>query len=300
MLFTTIHKQTTQVLVDMMEKSGICAYVGKVNMDSNCPEFLCEDTEKSLAETRAFYERNKDNQNVKPILTPRFVPTCSREMLKGLGALAAEYYAPIQSHINENLDEIRWVGELFPEAEHYADVYDKYGLLNDKTLMAHCIHMKPEEIKLLAERGVYAVHCPQSNVNLASGMMPLKPMMEHGVKIGFGSDVSGGHAVNMAEIMVLAMQVSKLRYQQRPEEGFLSFAEAFYIATKGGGSFFGKVGSFETEYEFDALVIDDTSLGKSGKSDMAERLSRFVYKGDDRNIIARFIKGKLIQPPKLD
>ena len=297
-LFTTIHVDTAQILVEMMEAAGFCGYVGKVNMDSNCPELLCEDTKVSLEQTRAFYERNKDNKNIKPILTPRFVPTSSREMLKGLGELASEYQAPIQSHINENLDEIRWVEELFPEADHYADVYDRYGLFTDRTLMAHCIHMKPEEIELMADRGVYAVHCPHSNVNLASGIMPLKVMMDKGVKVGFGSDVSGGNAVNIAEIIVLAMQVSKLRYQRHPEEGFLSFAEAFYIATKGGGSFFGKVGSFETGYEFDALVIDDKNLGNNDALDITERLSRFVYKGDDRNIVYRYIKGKMLTPPK--
>ncbi len=298
--FATTHLNSTQMLIDMMEEAGLCGLAGKVNMDQNCPGYLVEDTDVSLAETRAFAEKNKDNVHVKPIVSPRFAPSCTPRLLKGLGELAAEYDLPIQSHINENMDEINWVAELFPEAQNYADVYRQNGLLNSQTLMAHCIHMKPEETRMFVENGVMAVHCPHSNANIASGMMPVKAMMAAGMRVGLGTDFSGGNAVSILKTMVLALQVSKLRYQMHPEEGFLKLSEAFFLGTKGGGSFFGKVGSFEEGYAFDALVVDDSALNREGGNDLEDRLSRFIYAGDDRNIVQRYIDGKPVAVPDWD
>jgi guanine deaminase len=299
-LFSSVHVESTQLLLDMMTKAGLKGYVGKVNMDDNCPDFLIEDTQKSLEDTRMFFENNRGDIPVKPILTPRFVPSCTEAMMRGLGEIAREYNAPIQSHINENLDEIKWVAYLYPESKHYADVYDGFNLLNEKTLMAHCIHMSDEETELFIERGVYAVHCPHSNCNISSGMMPLKILMGKGMKAGIGSDVSGGHAVSIPKSIVLAMQIAKLRYQANPEEGFLKLSEALYLATKGGGSFFGKVGSFEEGYEFDALVIDDDNLKVRDDLTTEQRLEKYIYIGDDRNIIHRYVYGKKLEKPKFD
>jgi len=299
-LFASVHVEAAQILVDLMEEAGLGGCVGKVNMDMNCPDYLCEDTETSLKETREFVKRNQNNSLVDPILTPRFVPSCSERMMAGLGEIAREFDAPIQSHINENLDEIKWVGELYPKSKNYADVYDGFGLLNGNTLMAHCIHMKEEETELFVERGVYAVHCPQSNCNISSGKMPLKNLLRKGMKAGLGSDISGGHAVSIPKTMVLAMQISKLRFQENPEEGFLTLSEAMYLATKGGGSFFGKVGSFEKGYEFDALVIDDSSLAVRDDLTLEERLGRFIYTGDDRNIVERYVRGRKLEKPPFE
>ncbi len=298
--FASTYQNSTQKLVDWMEEAGLCGMVGKVNMDQNCPDYIVEDTETSLAETRAFVENNMNNTHVKPILSPRFAPSCTLTLLNGLGKLAAEFDLPIQSHINENMDEIKWVAELFPESENYADVYLKSGLLNRKTLMAHCIHMKPEETAMFVKNEVMAVHCPHSNANIASGMMPVKALMKAGMRVGLGTDFSGGNTVSILKTMVLALQVSKLRYQMHPEEGFLKLSEAFYLATKGGGSFFGKVGSFEEGYAFDALVVDDLPISSGGGTDLEDRLSRFIYAGDDRNIVQRYIDGKAVDVPNWD
>lgn len=299
-VFASTYPGTTQRLVELMEEAGLCGLAGKVNMDQNCPDYIVENTEKSLAETRAFAKKNKGNRQVKPVLSPRFAPSCTQTLLDGLGALAAEFDLPVQSHINENLEEIEWVAELFPEAGTYADVYLNSGLLNERTLMAHCIHMKPEETALFIEKGVTAVHCPQSNANLASGIMPVKKLMDAGMRVALGTDFSGGNAVSMLKIMVLAMQVSKLRYQMHPEEGFLKLEDVFYLATKGGGSFFGQVGSFEKGYVFDALVVDDCPLTAGKAMDIEARLGRFVYAGDDRHIIQRYIDGQAVDVPDWD
>ena len=151
----------------------------------------------------------------------------------------------------------------------------------------------------MRENGVYAVHCPTSNCNLGSGLAPVRRFLQEGVPVALGSDISGGHHMSMFRVMQYAVEMSKLRYAQtQGAEPFLKLSEAFYLATKGGGSFFGKVGSFEKGYAFDALVIEDTSLNALPKEatpyDLKQRLERFVYLGDDRQITHRFCQGKEI------
>lgn len=293
--FATIHKEATAKLMDLFIEAKIGAYVGKVNMDRNSCEALCEDTMDSINHTIDLIKKYGNKSSlVKPIITPRFVPTCSDDLLESLGNLSKEYDLPVQSHLSENLSEISWVKELHPQSNYYADVYDKYKLFGDTpTLMAHCIHLTDEEIDLMSKKNVYAVHCPASNANLASGIMPIRKLLNNNVKVAFGSDVSGGHSFSIFKTMVNAIEFSKLIWSQNKEYDFLSLSEAFYIATKGGGSFFGRVGSFEEGYDFDALVIDDSELNFDNYS-LKERLERFIYLGDDRNIYHRYVNGSLI------
>ncbi|MGL6107322.1 guanine deaminase [Romboutsia sp.] len=293
--FATIHKESTKKLMDLFIQSGIGAYIGKVNMDRNSCNTLCENTLESINDTLDIIKEYSNKSNlVKPIITPRFVPTCSENLLESLGKLAVEYNLPVQSHLSENIGEIKWVKELHPDSKFYAQVYDKYKLFGDTpTLMAHCIHLTDEEIDLMSKKNVYAVHCPASNANLASGIMPLRKLLNNNVKLGFGSDVSGGHSFSIFKTMINAIEFSKLIWAQNNEYNFLSLSEAFYIATKSGGSFFGKVGSFEEGYNFDALVIDDSELNFDNYT-LLERLERFVYLGDDRHIHNRYVNGSLI------
>jgi guanine deaminase len=290
--FATVHADACQALVDVMREYGMRGYVGKVNMDANCPDYLIEDADDSISETVRFYESNMKNTDIKPIITPRFVPSCTQKTLERLGELAKKYDAPVQSHINETINEIKWVGELYPNYQSYSDIYDKNNLLNAKTVMAHCIHMKEKEVSLFANKGVVACHCPQSNANLASGIMPIKKWMDKGMKVAFGTDVSGGNDISILKTMVLAIQLSRIRFYQDASEGYLSLSEALYIATKGGGSYFGKVGSFEKGYEFDALIVDDSDISIKDNLSLEQRTARFIYGGDDRNIVKRYIFGK--------
>ncbi|MGL5327773.1 MAG: guanine deaminase [Peptostreptococcaceae bacterium] len=293
--FATIHKESTMKLMDIFIQHGIGAYIGKVNMDRNSCDTLCETTTDSLNDTIDIIKKYKDKSNlVKPIITPRFVPTCSDELLKELGILAIKHSISVQSHLSENIGEINWVKELHPDSKCYGDVYDKFKLFGDApTLMAHCVHLTDDEIEIMRNKNVYAVHCPTSNSNLGSGIMPIRKLLQNNVKVGFGTDVSGGHSFSIFKTMVYAIQFSKLIWSQNKEYDFLSLSEAFYIATKGGGSFFGNVGSFEEGYEFDALVIDDSELNFDNYS-LIERLEKFIYLGDDRHIYHRYVSGSLI------
>lgn len=300
-VFATVHKNSTKLLMDLFNKAGMGAYVGKVNMDRNSSDKLTEETEVSLIDTEeVILEYGNKYEMVKPIITPRFVPTCSKELMEGLGELAKKYNIPVQSHLSENKGEISFVKELHPDVKNYSCVYDEAGLFGDvKTIMAHCVLVDDEEIELMKKKNVFVAHSPNSNLNLSSGIAPIRRLINKGISVTLASDVSGGHSLSMMRVMVSCAQSSNLKWlESNKTEAPLTTSELFYLATKGGGKFFGKVGSFEEGYEFDALVIDDSILPTFRKLTLEERLQRFIYTGDDRNILVRFIAGKEIGEPK--
>lgn len=299
-VFSSIHKESTKLLLDMFIESGLGAYIGKVNMDRNTAEYLMENTRTSIVDTEEILKEYMNKSSlVKPIITPRFAPTCSEELLENLGNLAVDYKIPVQSHLSENRSEVTWVKELFPESKNYASVYNYFNLFGQtKTIMAHCIYNTDEEIELMAQNGVYAAHCPYSNYNLSSGIMPVRKFLNKGVSVGLASDISGGNSLSIPNIIAGTIQASKMTWLNTGEElAPLTFSEGFFLGTKGGGSFFGKVGSFEKGYDFDALIIDDSTLSDIDELTIEERLQRFIYIGDDRHIMERYVQGVKIEEP---
>ena len=294
-IFGTLHAPATELLMEILEKKKIGAYVGKINMDTLSPDYLCETPEQSLADTRKWIEDTKDQfRFVKPAVTPRFIPTCSTPVLEGLGKLAQEFDLPVHSHISEDLGEMSIVRDRYPQYDNDGDVYDHFGLLTSHTVMAHFIYPTLHEMELIKERGVTIAHCPQSNGNVAAGIPPIRQMLDLGVKVGLGSDIAGGYSVSIFRAMSEAVYLSKLQWlRSEKKDSFLSVPESFYLGTKGGGQFFGKVGSFETGYELDAIVIDDRSLCvPADRLSTEERVERVIHLSDDRNIIARFVSGE--------
>ena len=303
-VFATIHTESTRLLMHLFQEAGMGAMVGKVGMNRNCPEGLSEKVEdmvKGYEELIAEFSMPDGQVTplVQPIITPRFIPSCTPEMLRACGQLAVKYQLPVQSHLSENKDEIAWVQQLEKESTSYGDAYNRYNLFGQTpTVMAHCVWTDGEELELMKRNGVMVAHCPTSNFNVASGMAPIRKFLEEGLRVGLGSDISGGHDLNIFRMMVYAIQVSKMHYQQNHEQPFLTLSEAFWLATKSAGSFFGHVGSFEPGYEFDALVIDDSDLNHDNYS-LLHRLERYIYLGDDRQIEHRFCRGKEIMEPEI-
>ena len=294
-IFGTLHAPATELLMEILEKKKIGAYVGKINMDTLSPDYLCETPEQSLADTRKWIEDTKDQfRFVKPAVTPRFIPTCSTSVLEGLGKLAQEFDLPVHSHISEDLGEMSIVRDRYPQYDNDGDVYDHFGLLTSHTVMAHFIYPTLHEMELIKERGVTIAHCPQSNGNVEAGIPPIRQMLDLGIKVGLGSDIAGGYSVSIFRAMSEAVYLSKLQWlRSEKKDSFLSVPESFYLGTKGGGQFFGKVGSFETGYELDAIVIDDRSLCvPADRLSTEERVERVIHLSDDRNIIARFVSGE--------
>lgn len=305
-IFATIHKDATVLIMNMLEDSGLVTYVGKVNMDRNSPDALTEKSaDRSIIDTVSVIEATKNLKNTKPIITPRFTPSCSDELMKKLGILRQKYGLPVQSHLSENLGEIELVKFLYPEVDFYAQTYDNNGLFGKslngesfKTVMAHCVWSGDGERKLIKDNGVYIAHSPISNLNLSSGIAPVRRFLNEGLKVTLATDVAGGHTKSMFSVMVSCVQVSKMYWrlvdQTLPP---ITFAEAFYMATAAGGEFFGKVGRFESGYDADILVLDDGVIPSCTTLSPDNRLERYAYlNGDLRSggICAKFVKGKRI------
>lgn len=297
-VFATLHNEATLLLMDKLEQAGISAMVGKVNMDRNSPDILREESAEASAEaTREWLAAVKERgyAHITPILTPRFTPSCTDELMKLLKEIQEEYKLPMQSHLSENQGEISWVKELCPWSEFYGDAYDHFGLFGGecKTIMAHCVYSDEREMQRMKERGVYVAHCPESNTNLSSGVAPIRRYLDEGLHVGLGSDVAAGSTENMFFAMAQAIQASKLRWRLLDDSlKPLTVEEVFYLATKGGGAFFGKVGSFENGYEFDAVVLDDSRLEHPQELTVKQRLERMIYLGDAREVVQKYVMGK--------
>lgn len=289
-LFGTVFKESTVLLSQIAEQKGLITFVGKVNMDRNTPDSLLESTEDSIEATQSYLSM-VDNG----ILSPRFVPTCSFELMSALGKMAKEKVLPVQTHLSENQGEIQWVRSLHPEADSYLDVYKRAGLLGEKSIFAHCVYCDEDDFLEISNAGAFIAFCPNANFNLSSGMFPIRRALASGVNVGLGTDVGAGHKMSIKDVMVSAIQMSKMRWILSDKlEAPLTLSEAFYLGTKGGGKFFGNVGSFEAGNAFDMLVIDDSYDPSFKTLSTEERLERFVFTGDDRQIISRFINGKKV------
>ena len=296
-VFATTHVLATQRLAKTFNERGMGALIGLVGMDRHSPEELANTAPAWETDMQWLMQSMAEMAMVKPIVTPRFIPSCTPAMLQSMGDMAAQYGMPVQSHLSENKQEIAWVKELEPQSTCYGDAYNRYGLFGQTpTLMAHCCYTGNEELELMRANNVCVVHCPTSNCNLASGIAPIRKFLQSGVRVALGSDMAAGHHLSIFRVMQYAVQMSKLQYALSDGElPFLTLSEVFFMATKAGGSFFGKVGSFEAGYAFDALVIDDATINGIGMSaNCQQRLERFIYLGDDRQILYRFCQGKEI------
>ena len=264
-IFGTLHVPATELLMELMDKTGLKTMIGKVNTT--------------------------------PILTPRFTPACTDQLMAKLSQIQKKYHLPMQSHLSENFGEIEWVKELCPGTHFYGEAYHQFQLFGGDcpTIMAHCVHSSEEELALMKKQGVYVAHCPQSNTNLSSGIAPARHYLEAGLHIGLGSDIAGGTSLSILRAMADAIQVSKLYWRLVDSSAKpLTLEEAFYLGTEGGGSFFGKVGSFREGYEFDAVILNSSTIPTPLSLSPKDRLERLVYLSDDRNITGKYVSGRKI------
>lgn len=258
------------------------------------PEQAVEDTKSTIAHIKSI---DPNYALVTPIITPRFVLSCSSPLLSDLGALAKESDLPIQTHLSENTSEVALVRERFPNHDSYSHVYDTHGLLTPKTVLAHCVHLSPNERKLLSERRSKVSHCPVSNTSISSGLCPVRQLLDDGVEVGLGTDISGGYSASILVAAREAAMVSRTLAALTPEEPEpekeekragdeaqtkhstsakdrkkLSVEECLYLATMGGAKCLGlegKVGGFEVGMQWDAqfvqLDVDDDEEGEEGE-----------------------------------
>ncbi|XP_053263760.1 guanine deaminase isoform X2 [Podarcis raffonei] len=235
--FGTIHTDASLLLADIIDKFGQRAFVGKVCMDINESfEEYKETTTESIKETERFVRGVLDKKypRVHPIVTPRFGPSCTEELLNSLGKLAKIHDLHVQSHISESEGEMKLVEKLFPTYQNYTELYDKNNLLTNKTIMAHGCHLSDEELQVFNLKGAAIVHCPNSNISLCSGLLNARKVLQHRVKLGLGTDVAGGYSASMLDAIRKAIMVSNIIHINKEDETCLTLKEVFQLATLGG------------------------------------------------------------------
>ncbi|HEY0159258.1 MAG TPA: guanine deaminase [Thermoanaerobaculia bacterium] len=297
LIFSTIHSPATEIFFEEAERRGFRGIVGKTMMDRNAPEYLLDRSpQQSYDECRALLQKWHGRGLLRYAITPRFAPTSTPELLECAGQLKKEFPgAWVHSHISENRNEVQWVQELFPEAE-YADVYDRYGLLDERTVLAHGVWLTAEELDLLARRGSRVAHCPNSNLFLGSGLFPLHRVLEAGVVVGLGTDIGAGTTPSLFNAMADAYKV------QQVQNVSLSPFHLWYLATLGGAralTLDGETGSLEAGKSADFLVLDLAATPllamRTGRaSSLEDLLAGLIFMGDDRAVRRSVIGGRTV------
>lgn len=293
-MFSSMHREATLILMEELEKAGITGFVGKVNMDRNGGVDLQEETQESIDETLRWLEACHF-EHIKPMVTPRFTPSCTNELMAALGKIAAEQELPIQSHLSENTGEIAWVKQLHPDCAQYWETYQKYGLWNDRTVMAHCVWSDSRERSAMKDAGVWVAHCPDSNQNILSGVAPVRVMLNEGLKVTLGSDIAGGDHISMFDVTAAAIRASKARtILDNWGTDFLTVAEGWYLATSAGAAFFGEKPGFAPGNPLHAMVLSDDALPSVRELTVRERFERCVYRRQEGAIKAVYSAGHKI------
>ncbi|KAF2083530.1 guanine deaminase [Saccharata proteae CBS 121410] len=310
--YGSVHGEATKILAEICFAMGQRALVGKCNMNQNAPASVCDSSaDESLSVTRDFiaHVRKLDPESkvVTPIITPRFAISCDRELLAGLGKIATENPdLPIQTHFDEAEDEIQLTKELFPEFSNEADLYEKHGLLNERSILAHCVYLEAYELERLKELNCGIAHCPISNTTVGGFMAaPIREYLRQGLKVGLGTDSGGGYSSSILDAMRQAFVVSKAREVATDgEDPCLSLDECFYLATLGGAEVCGladKVGNFAEGKEFDALEIHTIGVNAGIIAPVEEEdgpeviFEKFLMTGDDRNISKVYVRGRTVK-----
>jgi len=298
-VYTTIHAKSTDIAFRVAKESGLRVIMGKMMMDQHSPDNLTEDTRQSLNESEKLCEKwhGANKGKLMYAFTPRFAPTCSEHLLDGIGKLAKESGAYVQSHIAETAGEVKRVKELFPDYDDYTAVYEENDCFGPKAIMGHAIHLSDDELHRFALAKTKIAHCPTSNFFLKSGRMPIERIEEHGIVYGLGTDVGAGTSLSLFTTMRHADFI-------QPSIN-VSPVKAFYLATLGGAktlSLEHEVGNFEEGKAADFCVIDICGIDpryKLGDLTGEEALSLLVYRGIGNVIKETFVSGEKLDVDKM-
>ena len=279
----------TETLFGVLDSRGLRGLVGLTLMDREAPEALCVSTDKAVAgmEKLISHWHEHDGGRLQVCVTPRFAISCTPELMTAAGEIARRYRLPVQTHISENIDEIETVRRLFPDRGGYLDVYDHFGLLTDRMILAHCIWLSDDEWRRVADSGARVSHCPDSNFFLGSGLFPWRKLNAYEVRLGLGSDVGAGRTYAMNDIASSAYDVAlSTASDQTP-------AALVWYATRGGALAVGRneVGVLEPSYECDLIGID--VAGAKSMND-AEIYDALLFRKNDCRVHTAIVRGKII------
>lgn len=292
----SVHAHSADAVLSAAQAHGMRLVAGKVLMDRNCPRYLRDTAATGYSESRALIERWHGVDRLLYAITPRFAPTSTPAQLTRAADLAREYPDTfIHTHLAEQIAEVSWVAELFPQARSYLDVYDRHGLLRERSVLAHGIHLDQTDRARIAESGAAIAWCPTCNLFIGSGLFDLAAADAAGIRVGLGSDVGGGTSFSMLQVVNEAYKVAQLLGQR------LSPFRALYLATLGGARALyldDRIGNFSAGKEADFVVLDPAATPLLARRsaqcrDVAERLFALLILGDDRAIAATHLQGRL-------
>lgn len=297
LVFGTVHKQSVDSFFEASEKRNTRMICGKVMMDRNAPDFLCDTPESSYEDSKSLIDTWHKKGRQLYAVTPRFAITSTHEQLEKAGRLLEEYPdVYMQTHISENKDEMAFVSELFPAAKDYLDVYDQYNLLGERSVFAHGIHLNNREHQRLRETGSSVSFCPTSNLFLGSGLLDIKELEQQQVAYSVATDVGGGTSFSMLQTLSEAYKVTQMNGNS------LSPLKSLYLATLGNAKTLhldDKIGSFNIGNEADFTVLDFNStpimsLKQSKCKTLSEKLFSMIILGDDRAVQATYVAGECV------
>ena len=298
LVFPTVHPQSVDAFFEQAERKNLRMIAGKVLMDRNAPENLRDNAESAYFDSKELIEKWHNRERLKYAVTPRFAPTSSEAQLRVARALLEENPGTyFHTHLSENLNEIKWVKELFPNCKHYLDCYDQLGLLQERSIFAHCIHLEDSEWSRLKETRSNISHCPTSNLFLGSGLFSLKRATKEDINIGLGTDVGAGNTFSLFKVMADAYKVQQLN------QNLFSAFKALYLATLGGARCLkleDVIGNFLPGKEADFIVIDKKpndflAFRMKQCTTLLEEIFTLIMLGDDRCIHATYIAGEVAQ-----
>jgi guanine deaminase len=302
-VYCSSQRNATERAFEAALEAGIRVCMGKTMMDFGAPDNILFSPKQNMDDSLALAKdwHGRDGGRLQYTLTPRFAGSCSRELLRLTGDVARREGLRIQTHLSENPAELRYIAELFPEHASYTDVYHAYGILTEKTVMAHSIYLSPRERQTLRHHDCSLSHCPSSNRFLQSGVMALRHSLREGFKIGLGSDVAGGFSLSMLNEAKEAAESSKTwNILHRSEEiPAVSAEEALWIATLGGAEALGleeTIGNFAEGKDADFIVLsmNDVFPQKSSFDAPSEMIARLVYGASRQTVQATFVRGKQV------
>ncbi len=295
LIMATTHQSSVDVIFEASRQRNMRMLAGKVLMDRHAPDALLDTPETGYQHSKDLIEQWHEQDRLLYAITPRFAPTSSNAQLEQVGQLAGEYPGVyVHTHVAENKEEIAWVAELFPWSKSYLDVYDHYGLLRDRSIFAHCIHLNDDDHKRMAESGAAVAFCPTSNTFLGSGLFNLEHARVENIRVGLATDVGGGTSFNMLQTLSDAYKVQQLAGTRlSPYRGFylatLGSAEALYLEDM--------LGNFMPGKEADFIVLDYAATPLIQRrlqtaTTIDEKLFALMMLGDDRAIRATYIMGE--------
>lgn len=294
MVYCTVHEGATDAFFAAAHRRGLRMIAGKVLMSRCCPEWLSDGPDGGLPATRRLIERWHGRDRLAYAVTPRFALGCTDEQMMGAARLAAEIPGLfIQTHLAENHGEIALTREHYPEARSYLDVYDRFGLVRERAVFAHCIHMEDMDRRRMAEAGAAAAFCPTSNLSLGSGLFDLDATDRAGLKFSIATDVGGGTSFSQFRSLDEACKVAMVQGQ------YLSPLRAFYLATLGAARCLGlerETGSLAVGADADFIVLDPDAIPllarRRAQTDSLDGLLRLLITlGDERVVRATYSGG---------